>query len=100
MTREEAISVLRDMRILAALPKRIEALSMAISALREQKSLVEKQATSDKKASEGCDFCKGARYIYCDMSANGKADETYDFVHGWHGDVTICPLCGRRLEEV
>ena len=36
MTREEAISVLRDMRILAALPKRIDALGMAIAALREQ----------------------------------------------------------------
>ena len=36
MTREEAIKVLSDIRLLAALPKRIEALDMAISALREQ----------------------------------------------------------------
>jgi hypothetical protein len=36
VTREEAIKVLSDIRLLAALPKRIEALDMAIAALREQ----------------------------------------------------------------
>ena len=65
-----------------------EALGMAISALREQ-----------EERGKGCEFCKGAKYIYCEMSANGSADETHDFVHEWYGDVTICPMCGRRLEE-
>lgn len=66
-----------------------EALEMAISALREQ-----------EERSKGCEFCKGAKYIYGELFASGHVDSDHDFVHGHYGDLSICPVCGRRLEEV
>ena len=66
-----------------------QAIHMAIAALTEQ-----------EERSNGCDFCKGAKYIYGELSASGHVDDDHDFVHEQYGDLPICPMCGRRLEEV
>lgn len=55
MTREEAIEVLSGFKTVGmrnGKTQLYQALYLAISALREQESLAEKQATSDKKTSE------------------------------------------------
>ena len=103
MTREEAIKILEEYPCStgevdgdtcavvfdAGLDETEAALDMAIAALREQ-----------EERSNGCDFCKGAKYIYGELSASGHVDDDHDFVHEQYGDLPICPMCGRRLEEV
>lgn len=103
MTREESIALLNcaatelvgtlgeggEVSVVNQSLRYIEALDMAISALREQ-----------EERSKGCEFCKGAKYIYGELSASGHVDDDHDFVHEQYGDLPICPMCGRRLEEV
>lgn len=89
MTNEEAIERLSpyvDNECYTA--EHQEACRMAISALREQ-----------EERSKGCEFCKGAKYIYGELSASGHFDGNHDFVNEQYGDLPICPMCGRRLEE-
>jgi hypothetical protein len=99
MTREEAIKRLEDTfeawegwvrKCPQDAPASLlnKALDMAISALREQ-----------EERSKGCEFCKGAKYIYGELSASGHVDADHDFVHEQYGDLPICPMCGRRLED-
>lgn len=89
MTREEAIKVLEEMSLWKYCEPEAEAAKFAIAALREQ-----------EERSKGCKFCKGAKYIYGELSASGHIDDDHDFVHEQYGDFPICPMCGRRLEEV
>ena len=91
MTREEAAANLLQYLKENEKPGSVWAtsLDMAISALREQ-----------EERSKGCDFCKGAKYIYGELSASGHVDDDHDFVCEQYGDLPICPICGRRLEEV
>ena len=90
MTREEMLQLLESIKFCDVDEvKKIKAMNMAISALREQ-----------EERSKGCEFCKGAKYIYGELSASGYVDSDHDFVHEQYGDLSICPMCGRRLEEV
>lgn len=93
MTREEAIETLANLPRASFAkyntPPFYEAIDMAVSALREQ-----------EERSKGCRLCKGAKYIYGELSASGHVDDDHDFVHELYGDLPICPMCGRRLEEV
>ena len=90
MTREEAISELKDMWILSAMPKRIKALDMAIAALMEQ-----------EERSKKCPYCDVAK-------ANEGVKNTVLWVkepetQKWTmmgKKLLFCPMCGRRLEEV
>ena len=55
----------------------VEAMDMAIAALREQ-----------EERGKGCEFCD-----------NGEQYSTYD-KYGMNLTLALCPMCGRRLEEV
>lgn len=94
MTREEAIRVLTIERASHSEGGIVEAaMDMAISALREQ-----------EERSKGCEFCQkfdfktvapeidkyGARLLLA----------TSDCVFPNNRQFKVCPMCGRRLEEV
>ena len=110
MTREEAIIALTGIQSLMSIPARLDALDMAISALREQ-----------EKRSRGCKACemttRGLTYKqieYGTLRGDFINDSSGMYIIRYGGgqhsivcdddgaeiDIEFCPMCGRRLEEV
>lgn len=123
MTREEAAEILKNVDDNIKYDAEygvyfthewVGAYEMAISALREQSLGNEKQATetSDKKTSEGCEYCTDSENIYEIKSPIHDSYNTDVYISedalivdiGCHSygasKIKFCPMCGRRLEEV
>ena len=109
MTREEAIIALTGIQSLMSIPARLDALDMAITALREQ-----------EERSKGCKACemttRGLTYKqieYGTLRGDFINDSSGMYIIRYGGgqhsivcdddgaeiDIEFCPMCGRRLED-
>ena len=54
------------------------------------KMIIEEENTPE------CEFCKSANSIYGYFSAEGNYNST-SWAHQYDGDVSYCPMCGRKI---
>lgn len=108
MTREEAIALLNEQyetckriydcsadqrKSYPNVPQFMEALGMALSALRPvRREQVEKVWSP-------CNFCAGAKYITGGVTAVYPVSETRQQETLAEGDFDFCPVCGRPLTD-
>ena len=108
MTRGEAIALLNEQYEICKriydcsadqrksypnVPQFMEALGMALSALRP----VSREQV--EKVWSPCNFCAGAKYITGEVTAVYPVSETHQQETLAEGDFDFCPVCGRPITD-